>query len=91
MTIQADVHRVDILTPDDEEDEDYGDVVEKDEGKDGEDLEHVHNLVKRQIIKVTAVAVHNYDMMSVIQFPDTSPGASCIQFSCTLSPLWITI
>ena len=40
MTIQADVHRVDILTPD-EEDEDYDDVVEKEEGKDGEDLEHV--------------------------------------------------
>ena len=40
MTIQADVHRVDILTPDDEDD-DYDDVVEKEEGKDGEDLEHV--------------------------------------------------
>ena len=40
MTIQADVHRVDILTPD-EEDEDYDDVVEKEEGKDGKNLEHV--------------------------------------------------
>ena len=40
MTIQADVHGVDILTPD-EEDDNYDDVVEKEEGKDGEDLEHV--------------------------------------------------